>query len=151
MFKLNNIKILISRLVDLIFGLIYLSIAMPLLAQLLDSSNGWKTLTFGEYFSGSKLWLSMWILSLFYLPIRLLLKGKFWGIIFKKEKNYMGKPINNIRCVQCGTQQMVESITHELEDLYYYTCKKCNNKNLLKKETSGEGEPSYYSVKKNLK
>jgi hypothetical protein len=60
----------------------------------------------------------------------------------------MGKPINNIRCVQCGTQQMVESITHESEDLYYCTCKKCNNKNLLKKEASGEGEPSYYSVKK---
>jgi hypothetical protein len=85
MFKLDNIKILISRLVDLIFGLIYLSIAMPLIAQLLDSSNDWKTITLGEYFSGSKLWLSVWILSLFYLPIRLLLKGKFWSIIFKKE------------------------------------------------------------------
>lgn len=85
MFKFYNIKIFISKLVDLIFGLIYLSVAMPLLAQLLDSSNDWKTLTLGENFSGSKLWLSVWILSLFYLPIRLVLKGKFWGIIFNKE------------------------------------------------------------------
>ena len=79
------IKKIIINSVDAIFGIAYISIAMPLIGWLLDSSTEWSTITFGEFFSDYGWWFNIWIVSLFYLPVRFLLRGKLWEIIFNKN------------------------------------------------------------------
>ena len=84
---MEKVKKAVSGLVDVIFILSFLSIVNPnLIGWVLSTSGEWQTITFGEYFSDSKLWFNMWVLSLVYIPIRLLLKDKFWGILFGEKE-----------------------------------------------------------------
>lgn len=82
---MTKIKIILIQSVDIIFALVFLSIAMPLLGWLLDYSTEWSTITFGEFFDDRKWWFNLWILSLFYVPMRALLRNEFWNIIFGKK------------------------------------------------------------------
>lgn len=82
----SKIKTIIILMIDLVFSLTYISIMMPLLGWVLDASHDWTTVTFGEFFDGQKWWFNIFILSLFYVPIRFLLKDELWRIIFKEDK-----------------------------------------------------------------
>lgn len=86
--KKETIKKVVSVIADIVFLIPYLVIAMTLLGWFLDTSGEWKTITFGEMFDDSSIWFKFWIISLFYLPLRAILKGELWDIIFgdKKEK-----------------------------------------------------------------
>lgn len=80
--QMKNFQQIIKGLIDLTFTIAWISFSMPLLGWLLGSKNDWKTVTFGEFF-GEKLWFDLWILSVFYVAVRLLLRGEFWQIVFK--------------------------------------------------------------------
>ncbi|HEX8974826.1 MAG TPA: hypothetical protein VF817_05105 [Patescibacteria group bacterium] len=79
---MEKMKSLIQNSVDIVFGLAYISIPMGLLGWVLDTSKEWSTISFGEYFSDNKWWFSFWVLSLFYIPLRFLMRGEFWKMIF---------------------------------------------------------------------
>jgi hypothetical protein len=70
----EKIKKIGIRLLDIVIIITYISIVMPLLGWLLQSSSEWKSISFGEFFSDNRLWFNVWISSLFYVPLRLLLK-----------------------------------------------------------------------------
>ena len=82
----SQLKTIIILLIDLVFSLAYISIMMPLLGWFLDTSRDWTTVTFGEFFDGKKWWFNIFILSLFYVPIRFLLRDELWRIIFKEDE-----------------------------------------------------------------
>ena len=59
---------------------------MPLIGwAIFGAESDWNTLTFSEFF-GEKIWFNLWIISVFYSATRLLLKDKFWEMIFNKGK-----------------------------------------------------------------
>lgn len=86
----EKVKNIVSGVFDITFSIVYVIFMMSSLSLLLDATE-WRRITFSEYFSqqfsDSKLWFNLWILSLFYVPMRLLMRGEFWRIIFKKYSN----------------------------------------------------------------
>lgn len=82
----SMLKRTLIGLMDLIFGLTYISITMPLFGQVLNNPHDWLSITFGEFFDGNKLWFNLYIFSLFYIPIRILLRDELWRIIFKEDE-----------------------------------------------------------------
>ena len=81
-----GIKKIIKNSVDIIFIIAWISFSMPLLGWLFGTENDWKTVTFGEFF-GNKIWFNFGIISIFYVAIRLLIKGEFWEIIFGNKSD----------------------------------------------------------------
>lgn len=81
---LGKIKKISSEVVDFCFVLLWLSFSIPLLGCLLKAENDWKNVTFGEFF-GLKIWFNLWVISIFYWIIRLVLRDRFWKIIYKEK------------------------------------------------------------------
>lgn len=75
---------LIVRLIDIISVLAYTFEAMIMLGPLL-SGKEWINVNLGNVFADSQLFFAVWVFSLFYIPIRLLLGEKFWKIIFNDK------------------------------------------------------------------
>lgn len=82
---MKRVKSLTAGAVDIVFSISWISFSIPLLGWIFGAEKDWGTVTFGEFF-GKKTWFDLWIISIFYIAIRLLLRGKLWRIIFDGEE-----------------------------------------------------------------
>lgn len=81
-----EIKKIIINSLDAINAIAWISFSIPLLGWLFGAESDWRTITFGEFFD-KKIWFNIWIISIFYIAVRLLLREKLWDIVFENKKN----------------------------------------------------------------